>query len=427
MRQILIEVKQGRGGEVLKLAKEKFEGANLTQIAAQSSRGEIDLVIAYIPNSQVEDFLGELEDFEELHATLIPRGVMPLKPPIDKIPANVIDVEPQSPLEIFLAGLQSVGSWNGFIAYAIAGGIIVWIGLFTNSSFLLVASMLIAPFAGPAMNFAIATARGDGLLLRKSIIRYLAAIAITVVTTCLLSLILKQDLATNSMIESSKVSAVSVLLPLVGGAAGALNLVQSDRSSLVSGTAVGMLVAAALAPPAGTVGMAIALGMGSMALNCGFLLLLQLLGINLAATAVFRIYGLSTKGARYKRGNKRIFPITLGITAAVLTGLLAIQFNIDPNLQRSSLEQRANAEVQKVIKNSNLGKLVQSSVSFTRADIKDQNTLLCIIYIQRPDNIGLSDEQIRQELTKQVQTTLVNRDFKATPLVNISVLEPPEV
>ena len=211
-------------------------------------------------------------------------------------PNKVIDVEHKSPLEVFLAGLQSVGSWKGFIAYAVIGGIIVWIGLYTNSSFLLVASMLVAPFAGPAMNFAIATARGDGLLFKRSIIRYLSAIAVTVSVTCLLSLIFGQNLATYTMVESSKVSAVSVLLPLAGGAAGALNLVQSERSSLVSGTAVGMLVAAALAPPAGTVGMAIAFGRWEMVANCGFVLILQLIGINLAATTVFRLYGLSARG-----------------------------------------------------------------------------------------------------------------------------------
>jgi uncharacterized membrane protein len=286
--------------------------------------------------------------------------------------------------------------------------------------------MLIAPFAGPAMNFAIATARGDGLLLKRSIIRYLSAIAVTVSVTCLLSLILGQDLATNAMVESSKVSAVSVLLPLAGGAAGALNLVQSDRSSLVSGTAVGMLVAAALAPPAGTVGMAIALGMWGMAANCSFLLILQLIGINLAATTVFRLYGLSARGARYKRGRKWIFPVTLSITTAMLIALLALQFSLGINLQRSSLEQRANAQLQQVVRDSELGQLVRSSVSFTRANIPGQNTLLCLVYIQRAGNLKLSDRQISDRLTDKIQNSLLQEDFDATPLIDISVLKAPE-
>ena len=425
MRQLLIEVKRGQGEAILNFAQ-KYQGANLSQIEANTYRGKIDLVIAYLPNAQVEAFLEEIEDFEQLHVTLIPRGVMPLQPPVTKIPRAVIDVQSRSPLEVFLAGLQSVGSWKGFLAYAVAGAVIVWVGLFTNSSFLLVAAMLIAPFAGPAMNVAIATARGDGLLLKKGLIRYLSAIAVTILVTAGLSLIFNQELASNAMVESSKVATVSVLLPIIGGAAGALNLVQADRSSLVSGTAVGMLVAAALAPPAGTAGMAIALGLWSMVLNCLFLLVLQLAGINLAAAAVFRLYGLSLKGARYKRGSKWVFPVTIAVTTAVLASLLSYQFISDPNLQRSSLEQRANAEVQKVIKDSDLAKLVKSSVSFTRADIEDQNTLLCLIYVERANDAIASDREISDRLTIMIQNHLISKDFSATPLVNISVLESPK-
>ncbi len=424
MRQLLIEVQRGQGNTILRLG-EKYEGANLSQLEANTARGEIDLVIAYLPNGKVEEFLMELEDFEELHITLVPRGFMPLQPPVDEIPKRIVDVQSKSPLEIFLAGLQSVGAWKGFIAYAIAGAVIVWIGLYTNSSFLLVAAMLIAPFAGPAMNVAIATARGDFFLLKIGLIRYVAGIAVTVVVTAGLSLILSQELASNAMVESSKVASVSVLLPLIGGAAGALNLIQAERSSLVSGTAVGMLVAAALAPPAGTAGMAIALGLWPMVLNCVFLLVLQLVGINLAAATVFRLHGLSPKGARYKRGKKWLFPVTIAITAAALVTLLSYQFTSDTNLQRSSLEQRANAEVQKIIKDADIAKLVKSSVSFTRADIEDQNTLLCLVYVQRPENVVASDREISDLLTGKIQNHLIRKDFKATPLVNVSVLEPP--
>ena len=209
MRQLLIEVQRGQGETILNLA-EKYQGANLSQLEANTTRGAIDLVIAYLPNSNIEEFLEELEDFDELHVTLVPRGFMPLRPPVAEIPDLIVDVQSKSPLEVFLAGLQSVGAWKGFIAYAVAGAVIVWIGLFTNSSFLLVAAMLIAPFAGPAMNVAIATARGDSLLLKKGLIRYVAAIAVTVMVTAGLSLILRQELASNAMVESSKVAGVSV-------------------------------------------------------------------------------------------------------------------------------------------------------------------------------------------------------------------------
>jgi uncharacterized hydrophobic protein (TIGR00271 family) len=257
MRQLLIQVPRGTGEEVLEIAQ-KYDGANLAQFQVTGSDGAIDLAIIHVSNSKVEGLLGELEDLPELHVTLIPRGVMPLQPPAFEAPEQVTNVEPRSPIEIFLAGLQSVGSWKGFLGYAAVAGVVVWIGLFTNTNYLLVAAMLIAPFAGPAMNVAIATARGDITLLKRSLIRYFAALGVAIVIGWLLSLILQQQVITELMLATNTVSAVAVLIPLVSGTAGALNLVQSERSSLVSGAAAGMLVSVSLAPPAALVGMAIA-------------------------------------------------------------------------------------------------------------------------------------------------------------------------
>lgn len=185
------------------------------------------------------------------------------------------------------------------------------------------------------------------------------------------------------MISTSNVSAVALLLPLIGGAAGALNLVQSERSSLVSAAAVGMLVAASLAPPAGVIGMAIAMGRWDMVVNGIFVLLLQLAGINFSASIMFRIYGMFSSGARYERGKKSVFPAALGVTILALVGLLIWQFSFSPDLQRSSRSQRANAEIQKVVKNSSLVQLVEADVRFPSPDIKGQNILLGTVYVQR--------------------------------------------
>ncbi|MEL7420396.1 MAG: DUF389 domain-containing protein [Cyanobacteria bacterium J06555_3] len=434
MRQLTIQVPSGKGNSVLDTAK-KYGGVNLLMFEAISDyaprtskgdRGRVDAVTVYLDNARVENFLNELESLPDVHINLIPRGVMALEPPPEEAPQQLTDVTERSPLEIFLAGLQSIGSWQGFISFTVAGGIVVWTGLFTNSAFLLVAAMLIAPFAGPAMNVAIATARGDLTLLWRSLLRYFAALGVTVGITFLLSLIFGQQVATSTMVDNSQVSSVSVLLPLAAGAAGAagaFQLVQSERSSLVSGAAVGILVAASLAPPAGIVGMAMALGRWSMVFSGVFLLLLQLAGINLAATLVFRYFGLSARGARYSRGKKWVFPVTLGVTVLLLTGLLGWQFSSSPNLQRSSRAQRAVATIQSTVDDSNLAQLVEANVRFTRSTIKNQNTLLGVIYVQSPSESSLSSEKISDRLTEQIQTNILQQDFNVTPLVDVVVLQ----
>ncbi|WGV28743.1 DUF389 domain-containing protein [Halotia branconii] len=424
MRQLIIQVSRGHGQAVLDLAK-SHGGQNLSQIAAQDCDELIDVVMVHVSNRQVEKLLAELEELPKVHITLLPSGVIPLQPPVSEAPEQVKDVEARSPIEVFLSGLQSVGSWRGFLGYAAVAGVVVWIGLYTNTSYLLVAAMLIAPFAGPAMNTAIATARGDRQLLWRSLLRYFAALSVTILTTYLLSLVLQQEIATSLMIERSQISAVAVLLPLAAGAAGALNLVQSERNSLVSGAATGMLVAASLAPPSGIVGMASAIGRWDMVISGLFLLLLQLCGINLSAAFLFRIYGLSTQGTRYQRGKKWVFFSAVTITIITLASLLTWQFFNSPNLERSTITQRANSEVQKVVKQENLAQLVESNVRFTRSNIKGQNTLLCVIYVQRSQGVTESTQEIRSRLTKAIQNRLIEQGFNLTPLVDINVLEIP--
>ena len=425
MRQLIIQVPRDCGKEVFDLAT-THQGVNLSQVEAISGEDAIALVTVHLPNRAVEEFLEQIQDLPDVHITLLPSGVMALRPPADEAPEQVKQVQVRSPIEIFLSGLQSVGSWTGFLAYAAVAGVVVWIGLYTNTSYLLVAAMLIAPFASPAMNTAIATARGDWHLLWRSILRYFAALMVTILVAGGLSLMLRQEIATALIVERSQISTVAVLLPLAAGAAGAINLVQSERSSLVSGAATGMLVAASLAPPAGIVGMAIAIGRWDMVINGLFLLLLQLFGINVSAALLFRLYGLSVRESRYSRGKKGVFPIAVTVTAIALAGLLTWQFSNPPELERASRAQRANAEIQDVIQQEALADLVEANIRFTRPSISDQNTLLCVVYVQRAEGVTLPSEEIRSRLTQAIQTRLRERGFNVTPLVDISVLEPPD-
>lgn len=424
MRQLLVQVPRGSGRQVLTIAK-AHEGVNLAYFEANGLEKPLDLVIIHVSNRKVEDLLAALEPLPDLHLTLLPRGVIALRPPASETPEQIRNVQSRSPIEVFIGGLQSVGSWKSFLGYAITAGIVVWIGLFTNTTYLLVAAMLLAPFAGPAMNVAIATARGDQQLLKQSLWRYGAALAVSIAVAALLSFLLRQEIPTDLMIERSQISTVAALLPLAAGTAGALQLMQSERSSLVSGAAVGMLVAASLAPPAGIVGMSAAIGRWDLAVDGVFLLLLQLVGINLSAATVFRLYGISAQGARYKRGKGWVFPATLALTVAALIGLLSWQFSDAPNLQQSSRAQRANSAVQAVVEQSNLARLIEANVRFTRSNIQGQNTLLGTVYVQRQPTVTLSNDEIGNQLTQAIQTQLLNQGFNVTPLVDVTVLEAP--
>ncbi|WP_207496074.1 DUF389 domain-containing protein [Aridibaculum aurantiacum] len=420
MRPLFVQVNEGNGKKVMSIA-DSVDAKNISSWRASGSSKPMDVVVAYVSNKNVEKFIADVSEIEEAQITLFPQGVMAMYPPANDAPQQVTNIENRSPIEIFMAGLQSIGSWKGFISYCIIAGIVVWIGLFTNTSYLLVGAMLIAPFAGPAMNAAIATSRGDMLLLRRSMLRYAIAIVLTVCSCFLLSLLLQQEVATTMMVERSQVSSVAVLLALAAGAAGAINLIQSERDSLVSGAATGMLVAASLAPPAGVVGMAMAIGEWNLVKSGIFLLVLQLLGMNLTGSIIFRLAGLRPKGARFPRGNKMVVAASMAVTLVLFAGVLAWQFSTPLELERSSTSKRAEAEIQKTVNAYKGVGLVEASARFTRANIPGKNTLLCIIYVQQMQP-GLSTEQIKQELQARIIHTVKSKFKNVDPVVNIVVL-----
>jgi len=355
---------------------------------------------------------------------MFPHGALNLKPPPGEAPDQVQDVTLRSPLEIFLGGLQSVGSWRGFLSYAVASSLVVWVGLYTNTVYLLVAAMLIAPFAGPAMNAAVATARGDAGLLGRTLFRYLVGLTVAIATAGLMSLVLGQRLATTLMEQTASISATAVILPLVAGAAGAISQAQSERSSLVSVAAAALKIAAALAPPAGLVGMSAVLGEWAMAKSGLFLIGLQLVGINLAGALAFRLVGLSPEGSRYSRGRGWVQKASLLATLLALGGFLLWQFGDPPALRHASLAQRAEAIAQEVVEEGDSARPVAIDARFTEIGSPGPDPLLITAYVEATGPDGLT-QALEQSLGRRIEGALRREVPGANPLVDVTVLGQP--
>jgi uncharacterized hydrophobic protein (TIGR00271 family) len=424
MRYLMVKVPVGAGDKVLETAG-RHGGQNMLCLEGRDAEDTWETVFASFNNREAGKFMKDLEKFDNVQVTFFPHDVLTMMPPQTEVSEKITDVLPRSPMEVWLNGLQSIGSWKGFFGYAISAAVVAWIGMLTNTIYLLVAAMILAPFAGPAMNIAIATATGDSRLLRRNLLRYFTALGVTVVISFLLSQLLQVGVATTTMVNVGAVSTVAVLLPLVAGAAGAINLIQAESNSLVSGTAVGLLVAASLAPPSALIGMAGSMGRWDLVGNGAFILALQLVGINLGGTIVFRFFGLQTEGQRYERGRPVIFYLSMAVSLVLLAGLLAGQFITTPDLQRSTREQRAASEIQEAVEAFPYADLIYAEVRFPRPNIGGQNILLGSIYVQPAGEADISGEEIQERLRLEIQSHLLQEGFNATPLMDVTVLEPP--
>lgn len=418
MRRLTIKVKEGEGEEIKKIAKE-HDGKNLMVQSLKDG----ELVTVHLNNQKVSSFVESISAYEEAEINLIPRGVISLYPPQGESPDQVADVTFRSPFEIYLGGLQSVGSKVGLLSYSVAGAMLVWVGLYTNTIYLLVGAMLVSPFAGPAMNAALAAAAGKMGLLKQSLLRYFMAIGTAILVTFILSLIIQQKYATPMMVSVSQISQVTFLLPLAAGIAGGINLVQSERSNLVAGAAVGMLVAASLAPPTGLIGMGMNIGNWQLVRSGVFLLIFQLVVIQLVAALVFRYLGKVTiRGVRFADGREAVYRYSILTSGLIIVGMLYWQFSNQPALQKASL----NTQITEVM-HTELNKLkdietIEVNARFTRGTLQKLNPVICELYLYNR-NDSLTDEQVKQLVRDILYKRIKAKDWGADPMFDITMLD----
>jgi uncharacterized membrane protein len=415
VRQLFIEVPTGRADELTDIL-ERHEVLAIWRVDMEYEDSETQLVIMHTSNGCVDDVLNDLREIDGTKVTFNPDDMLVFTPPYTETTTEVIDLDRRSPVEVYLDGLQSLGAWQGYLSYALGAAVVAWIAMFTGSIVPLIAAVLIAPFGGPAMNIALATARGSTDLLSESLSRYAVGLLAAIAVCALLSLVLQQSEVTNLMLGSTQVSSVSFLLPLVTGAIGAHNLFQSEGSSLVPGTAVGALVAASLMPPAAAIGMAISAGQLNLVDNGIFLLLLQLVAINLGGTVVFRLYGIKVEDSRYEHGKKWLLPAAVAVSAVVMAGLLVWQYGQPQYMHSASRAQRVAADIRETVNAYEEAEVLSIDVNLTSENNTSPNTLLAVVYVERTEDAFRSSALIEADLRSQIET--INQEY---PYANVAL------
>lgn len=424
MRRVMVWGPKGSRERLLG-ASERHGAVGTLVSTAHSDEREVDLAVTHLPNREVDSFVDELtRDLDEVHVSMLPHGVLALHPPPGRAPDEVVDVGSRSPLEIVLSSMQSIGSWWSFLTYAATSGAIVFAAFYTNTVFLLVGAMLISPMAEPTMNAAISTARGAGRQLLRSVGRYLAALASGAAAAAALTIVYGLDEPTSLMAEVASPSLAAILLPLGAGIAGAVNLVSSQRSSLVSGAGPGLLIAASLAPPMGLVGMALVLSEPGVLAASLFVLALQLAGINIAAAIVFRLAGVRSSGMRYARGRPAVQRAAGVVSLLAVCALLVVQFAASPNLRRETLERDAETAARDALTAMAGVRPVSIEARYAREDVADRRTLLVTGYASRTAQTQQDTAALEAAVSKAV-TTAIRRELPDTAaLVDIAVAAP---
>lgn len=399
-------------------------------LPAHTSEGEArSLVVTLLPNDRVGAFVEAVQrHVDAARFVLVPWGTLPLEPPLHDVQERVRDVSRLSTLELVLSSLQSIGSWGGLAAYGLFAGTIAAYGTMFDVSWLLVAAMLINPMGAPAIVAVIGAAVGDARLLGRGTLRFGAALLLQAAVAAAVGWTYGLRTSTATMEQVTSLSVLAALVAGAAGAAGALSQVRSERDSLVSGTAAGFMVAAALAPPAAVLGLSLPLARWDYALLMTLLLLLQLAAILAGGWAALWVAGVRPRVRGTDTASRTWSFTSFAVAVLVLAGLVAWQLALRPRGTKADLSRDALQLVHDALDDVPIARLVESEARFTRARLERVagEALLVQVVVERSQTVaeGADDSAVENAVRQAVQRRIQAQMRGVVPFVDVGVLPP---
>ncbi|WP_440763437.1 TIGR00341 family protein [Natronorubrum sp. DTA7] len=244
-----------------------------------------------------------------------------------------------------------------FAVYAIMtviSAVVATAGLFLNSPAVVVGSMVIAPLIGPALGLSVGSVIDDEELFKSSLYYQIIGIVLAIgaaavfAWTVRVTNIVPPGLDIGSVDEISERLApdlLSLAIALGAGVAGIISIATGTSVALV-----GVMIAAALIPPAAAAGIAIAWGQPSAAIGSTALVLVNVLSVNLAGLltlwwAGYRPENLFSIGKTEERVRRRV----IGLAVIVLVFAVFLGAITYSSFAVATFEENARGEVEMVL------------------------------------------------------------------------------
>jgi uncharacterized hydrophobic protein (TIGR00341 family) len=174
-----------------------------------------------------------------------------------------------------------------YVVMVILSAIVAAIGLINNNVAVVIGAMVIAPLLGPNMALALATTLGDRDLARTSLKTNIVGILTGLIFSLILGLFLTVDPSNPQIASRTQIGLIDLVLALASGIAGVLAFTTGAPTSII-----GVMVAVALMPPLVTLGLMLGSQNFLLALGALWLLLTNIICINLAGVLTFWVQGV---------------------------------------------------------------------------------------------------------------------------------------
>jgi uncharacterized hydrophobic protein (TIGR00341 family) len=179
-----------------------------------------------------------------------------------------------------------------FMLLAFLSTIVAGIGLIQNDVAIIIGAMVIAPLLGPNLALAFGAALGDTHMISSAVKTNIVGLGFTLLISAAGGFFIPEASISESteLMNRTNINYSSIALALAAGGAAVLSLTTGVSSGLV-----GVMVAVALMPPAVALGITIGNFQWEHAFGAGLLLATNVVCINLAALAVFRLKGIKPR------------------------------------------------------------------------------------------------------------------------------------
>lgn len=174
-----------------------------------------------------------------------------------------------------------------FVVMVSLATVVACAGLLKGSPAIIIGAMVIAPLLGPNIALALGTTLGDLKLIRDAVRSNVIGLAIALVMSAAVGLLARVEPLTGEMAARTSVDFGDLLVAAASGAAGAIAFTTGAPSTIV-----GVMVAVALLPPTAAAGLLMGAGSWADAGRAGILTSINVVCINLSATAVFLVQGV---------------------------------------------------------------------------------------------------------------------------------------
>ncbi len=174
-----------------------------------------------------------------------------------------------------------------FVTMTALSTVVACIGLMKDSPAIIIGAMVIAPLLGPNMALALGSTLGDFKLIKRSLIANGVGVGAALAMSAVVGVIATINAENPELAARTSVDYFDIPLAVASGAAGALAATTGAGATLV-----GVMVAVALLPPTAACGLLLGAGEWSSAIKAMLMVLVNVVGINLAATAVFLAQGI---------------------------------------------------------------------------------------------------------------------------------------